>query len=463
MYAEKITRRTQLAILSSGLLAFIGILVETSLNVAFPTLIKVLHVSLATVQWLTSGYLLMTTLVMSTTAFLLQKFQARHLFTVAISCFFMGTLLGLFTPNFGILLCGRLLQAISTGIATPLMFHIILETIPQDKLGIYNGIASMIISFAPALGPTYGGVMTSFLSWRMIFGFIIPILILLFVLGFYSIRIKTIYRHRQFDWLGLVLLAGIFVGFVEAFNQAGQHGFGSKAFITLLGLASAMTLLMIMHIRYGKRQLLNFAILKKPIVSLRALNFVILQFINIGVAFVIPVFSQNYLHVNAMTAGLIVLPGSILGAIVAPIAGRYYDQHGPKLPFLVANIAMMIGTGLMFLLTPQLTIMATALIYMCLRLGFNSGFGNTISDASKQVSLADKGDVNSLFNTLQQYAGSLGTVVLSALIAVSEMHHSNYHGYATMLGSHWAFLLLVVLTVIGLLTTIIINRLQKQN
>lgn len=124
-----------------------------------------------------------------------------------------------------------------------------------------------------------------------------------------------------------------------------------------------------------------------------------MQFINIGVAFVIPVFSQNYLHVNAMTAGLIVLPGSILGAIVAPIAGRYYDQHGPKLPFLVANIAMMIGTGLMFLLTPQLTITVTALIYMCLRLGFNSGFGNTISDASKQVSLANKkGDVNSLFN-----------------------------------------------------------------
>lgn len=93
MYAEKITRRTQLAILSSGLLAFIGILVETSLNVTFPTfLIKVLHVSLATVQWLTSDYLLMTTLVMSTTAFLLQKFQARHLFTVAISCLFMGTL-----------------------------------------------------------------------------------------------------------------------------------------------------------------------------------------------------------------------------------------------------------------------------------------------------------------------------------------------------------------------------------
>lgn len=140
------------------------------------------------------------------------------------------------------------------------MFHIILETIPRDKLGIYNGIASMIISFAPALGPTYGGVMTLFLSWRMIFDFIIPILILLFVLGFYSIRIKTIYRHRQFDWLGLVLLAGVFADFVEAFNQAGQHGFSSKAFIALPGLASAMTLLMIMHIRYGKFQLLNFAI-----------------------------------------------------------------------------------------------------------------------------------------------------------------------------------------------------------
>lgn len=95
---NKISLKTNLAILSAGLLSFISILVETSLNVTFPTLIKILHVSLGTIQWLTSGYLLMVTIVMSTTAYLLQRFRARYLFITAISCFTIGTLLGLFTP-----------------------------------------------------------------------------------------------------------------------------------------------------------------------------------------------------------------------------------------------------------------------------------------------------------------------------------------------------------------------------
>lgn len=459
---NKVTLKTKLAILSAGLLSFIGILVETSLNVTFPTLIKVLHVSLGTVQWLTSGYLLMVTIVMSTTAYLLQRFRARYLFITAISCFTVGTLLGLFTPNFTVLFCGRLLQAVSTGIATPLMFHIILATVPTSKLGVYNGFASMIISFAPALGPTYGGLMTSLLSWRWIFGCILPVLLVLFILGITTIRIKTLHLHRQFDWLGLILLALVFTGFVETFNLAGQHGFNSLIFISALIISSIILGVTILHVRYGKRSLLNFHILTSPIVSLRALNFVILQFINIGASFVIPVFVQNYLHVDAMTAGLIVLPGSIVGAIIAPIAGQIYDKIGPRLPFLIANIAMMIGTALLFGMTAGLTAGLATIIYICLRFGFNFGFGNTISDASKQVAKTAKADVNSLFNTLQQYAGSLGTVILSAIISVNEMHISNT-SYATMLGSHWDFLLLTILTIIGLIITLVINHLQKQN
>ena len=83
MTNSPVSHRTQLAILSAGLLTFVGILVETSMNVTFPTLIKTLHVSLSTVQWLTSGYLLMVTLVMSTTAFLLRRFNTRLLFRAA--------------------------------------------------------------------------------------------------------------------------------------------------------------------------------------------------------------------------------------------------------------------------------------------------------------------------------------------------------------------------------------------
>ena len=128
MTNSPVSHRTQLAILSAGLLTFVGILVETSMNVTFPTLIKTLHVSLSTVQWLTSGYLLMVTLVMSTTAFLLRRFNTRLLFRAAICCALAGTLLCIWAPNFPILFAGRLLQALATGVSTPLMFHLILTT-----------------------------------------------------------------------------------------------------------------------------------------------------------------------------------------------------------------------------------------------------------------------------------------------------------------------------------------------
>lgn len=165
---EKVTTQTKLAILAAGLLAFIGILVETSLNVTFPTLLKTFSVSLNTIQWVTSGYLLMVTLVMSTTAFLIQRFDARTLFRTAITAFLCGTLLCVSAQSFPMLMGGRLLQAISTGLATPLMFHIIMSLVPDRHLGIYVGLAGMITSFAPALGPTYGGTLTYLVSWRLI-------------------------------------------------------------------------------------------------------------------------------------------------------------------------------------------------------------------------------------------------------------------------------------------------------
>lgn len=85
-----VTLKTKLAILSVGLLSFVGILVETSMNVTFPTLIKTMRVSLDTVQWLTTGYLLLTTIVMSTTAYVLKRFNPKPLFLFAASCVCLG-------------------------------------------------------------------------------------------------------------------------------------------------------------------------------------------------------------------------------------------------------------------------------------------------------------------------------------------------------------------------------------
>lgn len=211
------------------------------------------------------------------------------------------------------------------------------------------------------------------------------------------------------------------------------------------------------HMGHGKRELLDWSILKMPLIRLRLTTYLLLQFTNIGISFVIPLYAENVLGANSMVAGMILFPGALLGAITAPLAGRIYDKRGGILPIMVSNVFLLIGTGLFATLTNHLTLGLIAIFFMVLRLGFNFGFGNLMSDASKHVAVHQKADQNSLFNMMQQYAGSLGTGVLSAIISAHELTiRSTAH--ATRQGSHVDFVVLVVLALIAFAAALVANR-----
>lgn len=450
---ESVPTRTKLSILAVGLLSFVGILVETSMNVTFPTLIKTMGVTLDTVQWLTTAYLLVVTIVMSTTAYMLKRFNPRPLFLCAVAICLIGGLLCLFAPSFPILLAGRLLQAVATGISTPLMFQIIFACVPHTQLGVYTGFASVIVSLAPALGPTYGGVLTSIWSWRAIFIGILPLLVIITVLGATTITGKAAGVGQQhFDYLGMVILAALFAGIVFAFNGAGTHGWTSATFWVWLAGSVIVAIAFIMYARRGTRKLLDYRILRLPVLRLRLLAYFGLQFINIGLSLVLPLLAQTVLGASAMTAGLMLLPGALVGAVTAPLAGRVYDRVGATIPLLFSSIMVCVALTLLWVFTDSLTVVGIAGLYVVLRLGFNSGFGVAISDGSMQVGRPQKADQNSLFSMMQQYAGSLGTSVMSAVIAAFTLSMTTTS--ATVLGAKVDFALLLVLGFGILLATV---------
>ncbi len=192
------------------------------MNVTFPELTKVFNVTLDTVQWITTGYLLMVTIVMATTAFLLKKFKSQTIHLFAAIAFVVGDVMCALSPSFPILMSGRLIQAIATGLSTPLMFHIIFSRIPADRIGSMTGLAGMVISLAPALGSTYGGTISSTMSWRMIFWLILPIIVVSWWLGSHYIRIDPV-GTGSFDVLSLGLLAATLFSFVFAVSKAGKY------------------------------------------------------------------------------------------------------------------------------------------------------------------------------------------------------------------------------------------------
>lgn len=462
---DVVSNRVKLSILAVGLLSFTGILIETSMNVTFPTLTKVLNVSLGTVQWLTTGYLLLTTVVMSTTAYILKKFDPRKIFIFAASLCLLGSIICMLAPNFPILMAGRLLQAIATGLSTPLMFNLIFLEVPQSKLGLYTGLAGVVISLAPALGPTYGGVVNRIWSWREIFVGVVPLIIILFLIGYFSIRGKVPGTKVSFDYGSVIGLAIIFSMILFTFDQAGAHGWLSVNFIGWLIGSIVVIGIFSWYNKNSKRQLIDFSILKLPVLRLRLFSYFSLQFINIGLSFVLPIFAQTALKLDSAQAGLMLLPGSLLGAVVGPLAGYVYDKKGALIPLLFSGSLITIGSALFWFNSENLTLMSITLIYVIVRIGFNFGFGTSLSDGSTQVQGSKKSDQNSLFSMMQQYAGSLGTNVLSVVITAAALTSGTKDTVAnTILGTKIDFIVLTVLSLLVLISIIYVYfRYEKKS
>jgi len=155
--------------LATGILTFSGVLIETAMNVTFPDLIAQYSISTKDVQWVTTIYLLMISMMVPLSNDLMKRFSIRRLFISANALFLIGVLLDALAPTFGILLLGRLFQGISTGIALPLMFHIILTYYPLEKRGTMIGVGTLTTAIAPAIGPAYGGFLSSVFSWHAIY------------------------------------------------------------------------------------------------------------------------------------------------------------------------------------------------------------------------------------------------------------------------------------------------------
>lgn len=320
---EKIPTKVVAEIVATGLMSFCGVIVETAMNVTFPILMREFSITTNQAQWMTSIYLLLVAIVVPLSAILKNSYRTKMLFTVANLLFISGIIIDALAPLFGVLLVGRAIQGIGTGIALPLMFNIIMEQVPTSRIGFMMESGNLITGVAPAIGPTFGGIVASKLNWRWVFYSLIPLLIISFVLGEWGITQKSPIKKQQIDLFSMLMIVFMFCGFVTEFSNLGSQAFmtfsvGGALLIGILGMGL-----------FARRSLT----LKEPILQLRLfrnkkfsghiLGFFLTQLISLGFAFLLPNYIQLVNGNSAMTAGLIVLPAGFVGAIFAPLRGGF--------------------------------------------------------------------------------------------------------------------------------------------
>ncbi|MSE21356.1 MFS transporter, partial [Lactobacillus parabuchneri] len=213
---------------------FCTVLNQTILSTAFPTIMKAFDVNTSTVQWLTTGFMLVNGIMIPVSAWLSTRFNSKWLYIGAMTVFFVGTIVCYIAPNFGTLLAGRLIQALGVGVTMPLLQTIMLSIFPPAKRGTAMGLAGIVIGLAPAIGPTLSGWVIDNWTWRDLFGMIIPLMFVVILASFWFVKSVLDNRKTSIDLLSVVLSTIGFGSLLYGFSSVGDDGWGSTTVISTL-------------------------------------------------------------------------------------------------------------------------------------------------------------------------------------------------------------------------------------
>ncbi|MEX5299855.1 MDR family MFS transporter [Kocuria sp. CPCC 205292] len=463
------TKHIAAAITVLVLAALIMILNETVLTVALPNLMDDFQVGAPTAQWLTTGFMLTMAVVIPTTGWMLQRFTTRDLFTAAMVLFLAGTILAAIAPTFPVILTARIIQAGGTAIILPLLMTTTLTYVPVAHRGTIMGLNSVVISVAPAIGPTLSGIVVDALGWRWVFGLMIPIAAIVFLAGLVLLRTTGATRMAPLDIASIVLSAFAFGGIVYALASISLLFEGSWTPVVALAVGVVALVLFV------RRQLTLQKTSDSALLDLRPFavhNFrisvvvvMIAMATMLGTVMVLPIYLQNGLGISVLTVGLILLPGGLIQGIVSPVVGRIYDRVGPR-PIVIPG-ALLLAGGQWWLSTVNAGTTTGLVIAMhtvfCLGMAMLMTPLMTVALGALPRELYGHG--SAIMNTLQQLAGAAGTAVLIAAMTIGAAAAASAGAasdLAQVLGTQEAFVVGGILGLIAVVCSPFVRRLPAE-
>ncbi|HWU45777.1 MAG TPA: MDR family MFS transporter [Humibacter sp.] len=406
--------------------AFVVILNETIMSVAIPELMLDFQVDARAGQWLTTAFMLTMAVVIPITGFLLQRFNTRSIYIAAMSLFSTGTLIAATAPIFGVLLFARVVQASGTAIMMPLLMTTLMTLVPPEKRGRTMGNVSIVISVAPAIGPTISGLILNALSWRWMFWFVLPIAVVMLAYGAVRMRNVTTPKRMPIDVPSVVLAAFGFGGLVYGLSRIGADDGAASAtsalpmWIAFAVGGSALVLFIVRQLllQRSDRALLDLRTFRSSTFTVSIILMSVSMAAMFGAVILLPIYMKQVLDLEPITIGLLLLPGGLLMGLLAPGVGRLYDKIGPA-PLVVPG-TMIVSAALWMLAfvtattSPWYLLAAHVTLSIGLALLFTPLF--TAGLGSVQPRFYSHG--SAIIGTVQQVAGAAGTALFVTVMSV---------------------------------------------
>lgn len=431
--------------------AFVGMLSETSLNIALPNLMESFHIPAATVQWLVTGYMLVIGIVLPFSSLISKWFTTRQTVIFGLVAFLAGSIISAMAPTFPVLLTGRLIQGIGTGLILPLMFTVAMLIFPPARLGTVMGMCALVIMFAPAIGPTLTGIILGKLTWHWIFWFFTPFLVVALIFAVCFLKNVGTITHQRPDLASILESIVGFGGLVAGVSLASRYGWLSP--VTLIILVVALVALVL----YVRRQLgLEHPVLNLRIFSIPAFRYgatlVMLDFaVILSSMYLLPQFLQRGLLLPVAMTGILMLPGGAINALVSAFAGRLYDGFGARIPVRCGFLVALLGTVILLFTGPHTPVALVVAAHIILMIGCPLAMSPAQTYALNSLSGPQSGDGSTIINTMQQIVGAVATAITTSLLAMGEGQAAGVDkAQAFTKGTHYGLIFTLVLILAAL-------------
>lgn len=411
-----------IAILLIG--AFISMLNETLLNVALPSIMKDLRISASTVQWLSTGYMLINGIMIPSTAFLIQKYSVRRLFLSALSLFTIGTILAGMAPTFSVLLMARMIQASGSAIMMPLLMNVMLTSFPVEKRGGAMGIFGLVFIFAPAVGPTLSGWLIEHYNWRILFHIVTPIALIVLLIGALLLKGQKNKVNIRLDLLSLILSSIGFGGLLYGFSSAGNKGWDQpEVYVTVIvGFISLVTFI-IRQLKLEK-PMLNFRIYQYPMFALSSAISIFITMAMFSAMLLLPIYVQTIRGISPLHSGFLLLPGAILMGIMSPITGKLFDKFGGRGLALIGLTIITLSSYFLSQLTLDTSYTQLILIYSARMFGMSMVMMPVMTNGLNQLPARFYPHGTAMNNTMQQVSGAIGSALLVTIMSNRTQTHA---------------------------------------
>ena len=496
---------THAAMVSIAILTFItfcGNFTQLQLSAALPTIVAEFGISVTTGQWLTSIFQLVMGVMVPLTAYLTRRFSTRQIVITSMSVFTIGSLMAWVSPTFLLVLLGRMLEAIGTGVMWPVLQITVFSIYPLSRRGMAMGMVGMAMSVAPAIGPTFGGWQTDANGWRSIF-------LTLTAIGTFALVLATFWLHNfgatdktvKADFFSVFLSVFGFGGLMFGFTNIESYPFAhplvwlpmvvgmvgivwfilrqlgnKRAWVEAQGrnesdvsqsqtatanavgiadtadAADAHEGLLHGYLRFhrwhrttGREPLLDLEVLKNRSFTVGTITAALSFFAFSSITVILPLYIQDDRGFSATMSGLIMLPGALGQAIAQFFGGKALDRFGARPVALIGTITLCFGTVMMSLISMDSWIWWVSIWQFVRQIGMGFVLMPITTWSLNCLSPKEVSAGSAVTNTVRQIAGAIGAPVLVILMATfAAMRQTALGGgadvaiAASVFGVQWA-------------------------